>query len=135
MPFRSRDYAEKLSLDGGRPLFLSVNIAPTEEVILIAYKMDPWHEIALVVGTLGLMHVFVYELEFRGTHNPDRVPGLSAYSSVYRSFGYCLVMLVNFYILWTFAELTVVGFSETLSAVVVLSFPGALGAAVARLIL
>ncbi len=66
-------------------LFLSVNIAPTEEVVLIAYKMNPWHEIALALGTLGLMHVFVYELEFRGTHNPEPAPGLSTSSFVIRS--------------------------------------------------
>ncbi|WP_274866296.1 TIGR02587 family membrane protein [Sinorhizobium meliloti] len=116
-------------------LFLSVNIAPTEEVILIAYKMNPWHEIALALGTLGLMHVFVYELEFRGTHNPEPGAGFVNIFFRYTIVGYCLVMLVNFYILWTFGRTDGVGFSETLSAVVVLSFPGALGAAVARLIL
>ncbi|MDW9769340.1 TIGR02587 family membrane protein [Sinorhizobium meliloti] len=128
-------YAGELFLMVVGALFLSVNIAPTEEVILIAYKMNPWHEIALALGTLGLMHVFVYELEFRGTHNPEPGAGFVNIFFRYTIVGYCLVILVNFYILWTFGRTDGVGFSETLSAVVVLSFPGALGAAVARLIL
>ncbi len=78
-------YAGELFLMVVGALFLSVNIAPTEEVVLIAYKMNPWHEIALALGTLGLMHVFVYELEFRGTHNPEPAPGLSTSSFVIRS--------------------------------------------------
>ncbi|WP_352958771.1 TIGR02587 family membrane protein [Mesorhizobium sp. M1393] len=116
-------------------LFLSVNIAPTEEVVLIAYKMHPWQEIALVVVTLALMHAFVYEFEFRGSHSPEPGAGFASIFFRYAIVGYVLVMLVNLYILWTFGRTDGAGFSETLSAVVVLSFPGALGAAVARLIL
>ncbi|PDT34219.1 MULTISPECIES: TIGR02587 family membrane protein [Sinorhizobium] len=128
-------YAGELFLMVVGALFLSVNIAPTEEVVLIAYKMNPWQEVALVIGTLGLMHAFVYELEFRGTHNPEPGAGFFSIFFRYALVGYALVMLVNAYILWTFGRTDGAGLSETLSAVVVLSFPGALGAAVARLIL
>lgn len=128
-------YAGELFLMVVGALFLSVNIAPTEEVVLIAYKMNPWQEITLVVVTLALMHAFVYEFEFRGTHNPEPGAGFLSIFFRYAIVGYVLVMLVNLYILWTFGRVDGAGFSETLSAVVVLSFPGALGAAVARLIL
>lgn len=128
-------YAGELFLMVVGALFLSVNIAPTEEVVLIAYKMSPWQEMALVVVTLALMHTFVYEFEFRGTHDPEPGAGFISIFFRYAIVGYFLVMLVNLYILWTFGRTDGVGFTETLSAVVVLSFPGALGAAVARLIL
>lgn len=116
-------------------LFLSLNIAPTEEVVLIAYRISPWQEIGLIVVSLALMHAFVYEFEFRGSHSPE--PGASFLGIFFRYSiaGYVLVMLVNLYILWTFGRMDGAGLSETLSAVIVLSFPGALGAAVARLIL
>jgi putative integral membrane protein (TIGR02587 family) len=128
-------YAGELFLMVVGALFLSVNIAPTEEVVLIAYKMDPWQEIVLVLITIALMHAFVYEFEFRGTHSPEPGAGFLSIFFRYSIAGYVLVMLVNLYILWTFGRTDGAGFSETLSAVVVLSFPGALGAAVARLIL
>lgn len=128
-------YAGELFLMVVGALFLSVNIAPTEEVVLIAYKMTAWHEIALVVMTIALMHGFVYEFEFRGSHNPEPGAGFVSIFFRYAVVGYVLVMLVNLYILWSFGRTDGAGFSETLSAVVVLSFPGALGAAIARLIL
>lgn len=128
-------YAGELFLMVVGALFLSVNIAPTEEVVLIAYKMNPWQEIVLILATLALMHAFVYEFEFRGAHNPEPGAGFLSIFFRYAVVGYVLVMAVNLYILWTFGHIDGTGLSEIVSAVVVLSFPGALGAAVARLIL
>ncbi len=45
------------------------------------------------------------------------------------------MLLVCLYVLWTFGRLDGVSFGRTMSVVVVLSFPGAIGAAAARLIL
>jgi putative integral membrane protein (TIGR02587 family) len=39
-------------------LFLAFNVAPTEEMILIAFKMTEWHAIALLLATLVMMHAF-----------------------------------------------------------------------------
>ena len=74
-------------------------------------------------------------VQFRGTHDPEPGAGFISIFFRYAIVGYFLVMLVNLYILWTFGRTDGVGFTETLSAVVVLSFPGALGAAGVRPIL
>lgn len=116
-------------------LFLSFNIAPTEEVMLIAYKMSEWQQLGLILASLCLMHVFVYEFEFQGAHDPEPGAGFISIFFRYSVVGYMLVAALNFYILWTFGRTGGVGTGEIMSAVVVLSFPGALGAAVARLIL
>lgn len=116
-------------------LFLTVNIAPTEEVMLISYKMSEWQLLGLILGSLCLLHLFVYEFEFQGAHDPEPGAGFISIFFRYSVVGYILVMAVNLYILWTFGRTDGVGGSEILNAVVVLSFPGALGAAVARLIL
>lgn len=128
-------YGSELFLMVVGALFLSVNIAPTEEVHLIAYKMNEWQRLGLVLGSLCLMHTFVYEFEFQGAHDPEPGAGFLSIFFRYSVVGYMLVMAVNLYILWTFGRVEGVGVSEVVSAVVVLSFPGALGAAVARLIL
>jgi uncharacterized membrane protein len=49
--------------------------------------------------------------------------------------GYAIVLLVSFYILWTFGSLDGLGFEEQLKAVIVLGLPAALGASASRLIL
>ena len=116
-------------------LFMSLNIAPTEEIILIAFKMSIWQDIALALLSLALMHGVVYVVEFRGTHpkHPEE-----SFFSVFARFtvvGYAAVFLVSLYILWTFGRLEGLSLEQALSLAVVLSFPGAIGAALARLIL
>ena len=49
-------------------LFLSLNVAPTEEIILISYKMTPWHALATLALSILIMHAFVYAVAFRGAH-------------------------------------------------------------------
>ncbi|HTE50206.1 MAG TPA: TIGR02587 family membrane protein [Kofleriaceae bacterium] len=116
-------------------LFMAFNMAPTEEMILIAFQMSRGQPLVLALISLGLMHVFVYAVEFRGQHS--RPPGMSLAAAFlrYTVVGYALVLLVSVYVLWTFGRLDGVSIPAATSIVVVLSFPGAIGAAAARLIL
>jgi putative integral membrane protein (TIGR02587 family) len=116
-------------------LFLAFNMAPTEEMILIAYQMAPWQPLVLALVSLGLMHAFVYAVEFRGQHS--RPPGMSLAAAFlrYTVVGYALALLVSLYVLWSFGRLDGVSLDAAASVIVVLSFPGAIGAAAARLIL
>lgn len=116
-------------------LFIAFNVAPTEEMVLISYMMSPWHAAVAVLLSLALLHVFVYEVDFRGGHK--RPEGMS-FGMLFLRFtvtGYALVLLVCWYLLWTFGRLDGVSVSAALMGVIVLAFPGALGAAAARLIL
>jgi len=116
-------------------LFLVLNVAPTEEMAVIAYKMTVWKDLGLAIVSIALMHVVVYAVEFRGTE--ARHPAESSFS-VFARFtvvGYATVFLVSLYILWTFGRLDGLSVEQMLSICVVLSFPGAIGAALARLIL
>jgi putative integral membrane protein (TIGR02587 family) len=116
-------------------LFLAFNVAPTEEMELISYLMTPWLGIAAVLFSLAIMHIFVYEVDFRGQHK--RPEGVSFWSIFLRFtiVGYALVLLVCLYLLWTFGRLDSTSISAALMMTIVLAFPGALGAAAARLIL
>jgi putative integral membrane protein (TIGR02587 family) len=128
-------YGGELFLMAVGALFLGFNVAPTEEMIFIAYKMTVWHEISLVALSLVLMHGFVFAVNFRG--GGKRAPGIS-FASVFARFtlvGYAIVLLVSLYILWTFGRIDGLSLEETISASVVLGFPGAIGAALARLVL
>ena len=134
-PGREDTYLGELFLMVAGALFLSFNVAPTEEMILIAYQMTPWHAIALVFASLGLMHAFVYAVEFSGQATIE--PGTPQWSVFLRFtvVGYALVFLVSVYMLWTFGRTDGVGFAEITNTATVLAFPGAIGAAAARLII
>lgn len=128
-------YGGELFLMSVGALFLSLNVAPTEEMILIAYKMAPWQEITLAALSLLLMHAFVYAVDFRG--RPE-LPDTATFWSLFLRFtvvGYGCVLIISLYLLWSFGRTAGTSPEEILSAAVVLGFPGAIGAAAARLIL
>jgi putative integral membrane protein (TIGR02587 family) len=116
-------------------LFLSLNVAPTEEMILIAYRMEVWQEIGLALLTIVLMHAFVYTLEFGGTERPRPEEDFWSIFVRYTVVGYAVVILVSLYVLWTFGRTEGTSIQQILSTAIVLAFPGAIGAAAARLIL
>lgn len=116
-------------------LFLSANIAPTEEIILIAHMMTPWHTIALLGASLFVMHAFVYALEFRGQH--ERAAGTTLWGE-FASFtvvGYLIAVSISAYMCWSFGRFDGMSFAAALQMSFVLAFPAAIGAAAARLVL
>jgi putative integral membrane protein (TIGR02587 family) len=131
----SENFPRELFLMAVGALFLSLNVAPTEEVILISYKMTPWHALAAIVISILIMDAFVYAVSFRGAHSiPEGEP---RWHSFFRCTlpGYLIAMLISLYVLWTFGRLDDTGATQMLMSAIVLSFPAAIGAASARLIL
>ncbi len=117
-------------------LFLAINPAPTEEIILLGYKMADWQIILLAFFTMILMHAFVYKVEFRGQEK--RRPENSSFWSVffrYTVVGYAVVLVISFYLLWTFGQTDGLSLEDKMKISIVIGFPGALGAAASRLIL
>jgi putative integral membrane protein (TIGR02587 family) len=116
-------------------LFLALNLAPTEEMVLIGYKMTEWHALVLVIVSLVIMHGFVYAVEFRG--GSTRPEGVSVWSAFlhFTIVGYAIALLISAYVLWSFGNLDSTSLQESVLATVVLAFPAAVGAAAARLIL
>jgi putative integral membrane protein (TIGR02587 family) len=116
-------------------LFLGFNLAPTEEMILIGYRISEWHALGLVLVSLAVLHGFVYAMEFQGQAIAE--PGTPFWSLFLRFtvVGYAIALLISAYILWTFGRIDGTSPGEMLMAIVVLAFPSSLGAAAARLIL
>jgi putative integral membrane protein (TIGR02587 family) len=128
-------YGGEVFLMAAGALFLAFNVAPTEEMVLIAQQMSAWHSIALTVASLIVMHAFVYAVEFHGTAS---IPPGTPFWSVFLRFtvvGYAVALLMSLYILWTFGRTEGLALPQILSVLVVLGFPAAVGAAAARLII
>lgn len=131
----SATYGIELFLMAVGALFLGLNVAPTEEMVLLAYKMTPVHEIVLVLLSLIAMHAFVYAVEFPGRPQPAAEATFWGLFLRFAIAGYAIVLLVSLYLLWTFGRTDGADIREVLSAVIVLAFPCAVGAAAARIIL
>jgi putative integral membrane protein (TIGR02587 family) len=128
------DFAEYFFMAAGA-LFLSANVAPTEEVILIAHKMSPWHALVLLAISLLLMHAFVYAIDFHGRH--ARAAHISLVSEFIRFtvLGYCLAIAISAFMCWCFGRFDGVTPAEILRISIVLGCPASVGAAAARLVL
>ncbi len=134
-PEEAQRYATELFTMVVGALFIAFNVAPTEEMILISYKMTPWLGIVVVLLSLVIMHVFVYQVGFRGQKTQPQGMGFWTLFLRFSVTGYALVLLVCLYLLWTFGRLNATSLPAATMMVIVLAFPGALGAATARLIL
>lgn len=128
-------YGGELLLMATGALFLAVNIAPTQEIILISAKMTAWQALVLLALSVAVMHAFVYAVQFQGT--PSLPPGTPFWNAFLRftATGYALVLLMSLYMLWTFGQTEGMALSPLLQTAVVLGFPAAVGAAGARLII
>ena len=81
------------------------------------------------------MQGFVYFVEFRGRVPVEPGASLAGLFFRFTVVGYVIVLGVSLFLLWVFGRVDGLGPAELLSAVIVLSFPGAIGAAAARLLL
>src|SRR5690606_19526229 len=102
---------------------------PTDETMVIAYRMTPWHSLLLVVVSILVMHGFVYAVEFKGSGAlPQGTPiwqPLLRFTLV----GYVLGLAIALYALWTFSRLDGMSLHQIVAAIIVLGFPAAIGAA------
>jgi putative integral membrane protein (TIGR02587 family) len=128
------NYPGELFLMAAGALFVAFNVAPTEEMILIAYTMTPWHAVALAAISVIMLHGFVYTVGFAGQEEPPDYAGFWLTFLHFTVAGYGIALLISLYVLWIFERTSGVSLVEIAMTTVVLGFPAALGAAVARLI-
>lgn len=130
----SAGYYTQLFIMAAGALFLCFSVAPTEEMVLIAFMMTPWHALSLALISLVIMDAIVFGLGFRG--QVERPPGMSLPLAFlhYSVVGYAIAVLVSAWVLWTFGRLDGLGPLPAVMSVVVLALPAALGAAISRLI-
>jgi putative integral membrane protein (TIGR02587 family) len=131
---RGSGYGSELFLMMVGALFFAFNVAPTEEMVLIAYRMTHWHAAGLALLSVLLLHAFVYTVGFAGQEEPPGEAGFWLTFLHYTLAGYGIALIVSLYILWTFGRTDDVALAEIASMTLVLGFPAAVGAAVARLI-
>ncbi|QYF87136.1 TIGR02587 family membrane protein [Brevundimonas sp. PAMC22021] len=124
-------YWGELFLMGAGALFFAMNVAPTEEMILIAYKCTPWHELGLIVVSVLLLHVIVYSAGFAGQEDQGR-PVTAFFRFTLP--GYAIAIGVSLFVLWVFGRSDGHAAARAMATAIVLGFPASIGAAAARLL-
>lgn len=116
-------------------LFLALNIAPTEEIVLLGAMMSPVQSIAAVAVSLVIMHAFVYALEFSGQASISPDTPLASVFLRYTIVGYAIVLTLCALTLWAFGRFDGTPVAEAVGMMVALGLPAAIGGAAARLLL
>ncbi len=132
---RPESYSRELFLMAVGALFLAFNVAPTEEMLLISYKITYLHTLAILAVSLLIMHGFVFSLGFAGGRElTDELTTPRAFM-FFTLPGYVISALLSLYLLWIFGSLDGLAPGAVSKAVVVQALPASIGAAAARLIL
>lgn len=113
-------------------IFVALNIAPTDEVPMLAAAMDPPRLVALVAASLLASYAIVFEGGFAKQDQRRRQPGLFQHPVTETAASYIVALGMALLMLALFQRVDG-PWSTTLGFVVVLGFPAAVGGAAGRL--
>ncbi len=128
-----RTYSGRLFLMLAGALFLSFTVAPTEEMILIAYQMTAWQGLVLVLLSILALHAILYFVGFPGQQLRSEA-NVAAALLRHSLPGYAIAICGCFYILWSFGRVDGSDPYQIAMTVAVLGFPAAIGAGIARVV-
>ncbi|MGA0544099.1 TIGR02587 family membrane protein [Brevundimonas sp. VNH65] len=124
-------YGGELFLMAAGALFFALNVAPTEEMILISYKATAAHALALIGISLLLLHMIVFNAGFAGQEEAGH-PVVAFFHFTLP--GYAIALGVSLFVLFVFGRTAGDSLAGVIQTTVVLGFPASIGAAAARLL-
>lgn len=130
----AESFPSNLAVVGLGAVFFAAPIAPTEEVAILAASAGWWRLAAVVVATLLVVQLTLYELEFRGQQR--RLQGLDrAAQWAQTAVVYALGCAAAFGLLAMFGGLAGQPVVVWVQKTVVLGFPASIGGSAARVVL
>ena len=123
----------RLMVGGGGALLFALNIAPTEEPMLLGIEASPWLLLAVVGVSLAVTFALVFVADFGG-RTRARVEGLLEHPWSETLTSYAISLAVAVLLLWSFGRTDGVSFEAIVGMTVMLAFVGSVGAAVARIL-
>lgn len=125
---------QAISLAGA--IFFGLNVAATEEPLMMGLQMEPWQSLVLLVLSLCLVFAITYALQFRGSmpHTGERG---WLFVFLNNSTSTCATaLLCSAGLLYLFGRLPLdTGIMSALQMIIALGFATSLGAAAARLLI
>jgi putative integral membrane protein (TIGR02587 family) len=115
-------------------LVFALNIAPTEEPILLAAEMDGVRLGLLVVASLALPYLMVFYAEFGGRERRVASDGATQGPLTETLLAYVVAVIVSAAMLAMFGRVDAVDGAAT-AQVITLAFPASIGAALGRLLI
>ncbi|HYE95960.1 MAG TPA: TIGR02587 family membrane protein [Rubricoccaceae bacterium] len=124
----------EIVLAGLGAVLVAANVAPTEEVLMIAVETSPWALIGLAALSVAMAWLLLHYSEFKGAGRVARTR-LTGFALGGAIVTYAVALAMAAALLWADGRFDGAGWVAGVRQVVVLGFPAVLGAAAARLLL
>ena len=114
-------------------MFVAFNIAPTDEVPMLAAAMPPAWLLAMIAASLGISYLIVFEADFSDQAARHSHVGVIQHPTTETIVAYLLGLVATAAMLTFFQRLDGLPWQVSLSYVIVLGLPAAVGGAAGRL--
>ncbi|NJM08223.1 TIGR02587 family membrane protein [Candidatus Gracilibacteria bacterium] len=125
---------EQLTLGICGAFIVAMNVAPTEEIALIAAQVSPWHLLAIAIVALLLTAMVLFFSDFMRSQPYHQARSALLFVRTI-TMVYAEALCVAFALLWFFQRFAGQQAYAIISQTLVLSLPAALGAAAGRLLI
>lgn len=125
----------RLFVAAGAALFLSLNVAPTEETLFLAVGGTWWLMVLVVAASLLMSYAIVFYADFRGGRRRTRRDTLLDYPLTETVVAYGVSLLVSALLVWSFGRTAGTPPYTVVAQIVVLGVVAAFGGAAGRLLL
>lgn len=114
-------------------ILISSSVAPTEEILMIGVQAKAWEALVISILSFGIALGVVSYTNFKGSSSDGSVFAGGPFGDACVT--YAVGLLASAALLWTAGRFGETGFSASLTMVVYLGLPGALGASAGRMLL
>lgn len=131
---RGESFGAQIAIAFCGSFLVAANVAPTEEIVMIAVESDPVRLLAIVAFSILLAVMVLLHSDFRQSRPFTSFRGLPAW--IFTGIAtYLVALITSTALLWFFGRFEGLHFEVGIAEVVVLSLPGVLGASAGRLLI
>ncbi|HUR15672.1 MAG TPA: DUF2391 family protein, partial [Candidatus Limnocylindrales bacterium] len=122
-----------LLVAAGGALIFALNVAPTEEPMMLGIEAPYWLLVVVIGASLALTYALVFFADFGGKRRFGEGTLGNPLSETVAA--YAVSLVVSVLLLWSFGRLDGTGFAPILGMTIMLTVVASVGAAVARLLI
>lgn len=116
-------------------ILVASNVAPTEEVVVIAMETDYYKLLIIALLSLGIGGGVLYYINFTGAEHIAIQPRQNLKALFGTLIMYAIALGCSAFMLWFFGRFTHVSLDGMIAQTIVLGFPASLGASAGRLLI
>jgi putative integral membrane protein (TIGR02587 family) len=124
----------RLFVAGGAALLFALNVAPTEEPVLLGVEAPWWLLVMVALATLAMTLAIVFYADFRGGRSMEHGDGPLGSPLAETVAAYAVSLLVSLLLLWSFGRTDGASLSAIAGQTIMLAVLASFGAAAGRLL-